>query len=186
MKYMGDEKYWENKFLSRGKTPLMPEEVIVNNVNMLKKGSIIDIACGDGRNTLFLLENKFEVTGIDFSNEALKRLQNFSKEMGYSVTTKQVDISSKNSLDEMGVYDNILICHYRFQHMKKLKEHIKSNGILFITGFGHKHVCDEKIKKEDLIYEDDISTLYEDFELINYEEINDKRGFFVTYILVKK
>ncbi|MFA9376446.1 MAG: class I SAM-dependent methyltransferase [Lachnotalea sp.] len=61
-----------------------------------KKGSFLDIACGDGRNTLFLLENGFDVTGVDFSSKALERLQIFAKQNNYLVNTKQIDLSIAN------------------------------------------------------------------------------------------
>lgn len=186
MIYMGDEEYWENEFLLRGNTHLSPESVIVENIGVFKSGSILDIACGDGRNSLFFSKNNFKVTGIDFSVEALKRLDRFSLKFGCDVITKEVNTGNENSLNDIGIYDNIVISHYKFRYMNELKNHIKTDGILLVTGFGHKHECDEKITKEDLIYKKDISILYGDFDLIDYIESDDDRGCFSTYILRKK
>lgn len=185
---MGNKEYWDNKFEKRGDNPLNPETTLVNNINLLKKGSVLDLACGDGRNTLFLLENNFEVIGVDFSDKALERLDRFAKGFNYSVTTKQLDLSKSNSLKGFGVFDNIVINHYRLnqENLNNIEKHISYNGILFISGFGKEHKVDEKIKGEDLIQAADFQVLNKSFKLIKYIESEDNRGCFVTYIFQKK
>ena len=188
MEYMGNKEYWDNKFANRSDNPLNPEKSVTENIAYLKKGSILDIACGDGRNALFLLENGFKVTGIDFSNKALERLNIFAKRNNYLVNTKQVDLSIPNSLNNIGIFDNILINHYRLskEQLEDIEKHITDNGILFICGFGHNHEIDSKIRKEDLIQPDDFENLKKSFELIKNTEIQDDRGVFVTYIFRKR
>ena len=83
MEYIGNEKYWDDKFVNRENKPLNPEKSIVENISYFKKGSVLDIACGDGRNTLFFLENSFEVTGVDFSSKGLERLETFAQKSNY-------------------------------------------------------------------------------------------------------
>lgn len=189
MEYMGDEGYWDEKFASRSDNPLSPENSLVENIRYFKKGSVLDIACGDGRNSLFLLEKDFSVTGIDFSSKALERLNMFAKRRGYFVKTIQIDLAIPNSLDDVGVFDNIIINHYRLnkQQLANIERHLTSEGILFISGFGHKHRGDSKIKKEDLIQPTDFEDIKNSFELVNYTEFLDERGFLVTYIFrIKK
>lgn len=188
MEYMGNKNYWENKFISRSDHPLAPEPSLVNNLIHLKKGSVLDIACGDGRNTLFLLEHGFQVTGIDFSAEALKRLNRFATENGFTVGTKQIDLSKPDSLNEIGRYDTIVINHYRLSksQLNNLPPHLEDDGIIFVCGFGHKHLADANIRSEDLIQPDDFSGISKAMEQIYYQEEKDNRGFFVTYIFRKK
>ena len=187
MEYMGDKTYWDNKFEVRGDKILSPEKALVNNIGYLKTGTVLDVACGDGRNALYLLKNGFDVTGIDFSNRALERLNTFGKRDGYEVKTKQVDLSISNSLNELKNFDNIVINHYRASKevLKEISKHINDDGILFVCGFGHKHKVDSKIRQEDLILESDFEEIKNMFDLIKYEENEDERGFFVTYILKK-
>lgn len=187
MEYIGNKEYWDEKFIQRNDKLLSPEDVLVNNINYFKKGTVLDIACGDGRNTLFFLENGFKVTGIDFSLNALERLDRFAKRQDCFVITQQIDLSLSSALKNMGVFDNILINHYRLnqENLADIKNHISNNGILFISGFGYKHKVDEKIREEDLIQPTDFEMLENFFELIKYIENEDDRGFLVTYIFKK-
>ncbi len=188
MEYMGNKEYWNEKFANRNDNPLSPEKSVVENIDYFKKGTVLDVACGDGRNSLFLLEKGFKVTGIDFSSKALERLNMFAKRNNYLVKTMKVDLSMPNSLNNIETFDNILINHYRLHknQFKDIKNHITDRGILFICGFGYKHEVDSKIKKEDLIQPTDFEDLKESFDLIKYIETPDDRGFFVTYIFRKR
>lgn len=188
MEYMGNRQYWDEKFEQRSNKPLSPEKSLVENIKYFNKGSVLDIACGDGRNTLFLLQNNFKVTGIDFSNKALQRLEGFAKTHKYSVDVKQADLTMPDSLKSIGIFDNIVINHYRLPkaQIDKIESNLSDKGILFICGFGHKHRVDNKIRECDLIQPDDFENIQELFELIQYVENEDERGFFVTYIFRKK
>jgi len=187
MEYMGNEKYWNEKFTNRINKLLSPERSVVENIAAFKMGSVLDIACGDGRNAMFMIKNGFKVTGVDFSNKALERLKMFAETNNYFVNTKQIDLSIINSLKDIGMFDNILINHYRLNkdQLKDIKNHLTDDGILFICGFGNKHKVDSKIKKEDLIQSTDFENINKSFEMIKYIENEDDRGFVVTYIYRK-
>ncbi|GKX28673.1 hypothetical protein SH1V18_11530 [Vallitalea longa] len=188
MEYMGDRYYWNNKFEQRNDIPLNPEKSLVENIKYLKNGSVLDVACGDGRNSLFLLQNGFKVTGVDFSDKALERLKRFAKTNKYFIEVKQADLMKPDSLDDMGIYDNIVINHYRLakQQIYNIKNNLSDKGVLFVCGFGYKHKVDNKIRECDLIQPEDFEGIKESFELLKYIENEDERGFFTTYIFRKK
>lgn len=188
MEFIGNKNYWDEKYINREDKPLSPEKSLVEYVNYFKNGSVLDIACGDGRNTLFLLEKGFAVTGIDFSNPALVRLKMFADQKNYIVDTKQIDLSLSNSLKDIGIFDNIVINHYKLseEQLADIKDLLSDDGILFICGFGSKHTVDAKIRKEDLIQPTDFEEVQKAFELIKYAENKDDRGCFVTYIFRKR
>lgn len=188
MEYMGNKEYWDEKFVKRNDNPLSPEKSLVDNIIYFKKGTVVDIACGDGRNTLFLLEKNFNVTGIDFSSKALERLSMFAKRKGYLVNTIQMDLGVPDCLDDVGAFDNIVINHYRLSKhlLDNIDGHLTNNGILFICGFGYKHKVNSKVKKEDLIQSTDFEDINSSLELVKYTEFEDKRGFFVIYIFRKR
>ena len=187
MEYIGNKEYWDEKFENRSDKLLNPEKSLVDNIKYFKKGSVLDIACGDGRNSLFLVQNNFNVTSVDFSCKALNRLKKFAERNNCFVDTKQIDLSTTNSLKDIGIFDNILINHYRLrkEQLANIGNHIVDGGILFISGFRYKHRVDSKIRKEDLIQVTDFEDVNKLFELIKYIENKDDRGFFVTYIFRK-
>lgn len=188
MDYMGDERFWDEKFSSRGDKPLSPERVVVENMKYFKRGSVLDVACGDGRNTLFLLEKGFQVKGIDFSTKALIRLERFAERYNYDVSTELVDLSKEDAFKNIGIFDNILINHFRLSEklMAQLSEHLSENGVILVSGFGYNHKQNSKIGEENLIQLRDFEPLKGHFDLLHYEEYEDIRGFFVTYIYRKK
>ena len=185
---MGNKEYWNEKFHNRSDNPLRPEASLVENLLCLKKGYVLDIACGDGRNTLFLLDQGFKVTGVDFSDKALERLKIFAERKNYLVDTIQADLSESNSLEGIGIFENIIINHYRLDRLQLMNIHknITKDGILFISGFGLNECNNSRIREEDMIDSSDLQGMDKFFELIKYEERTDDRGFFVTYIFRKR
>ena len=188
MKYMGNIDFWNQKFKNRDNQIMKPEDALVNAVSLFKEGSVLDIACGDGRNSIYLLSEGFQVTGIDFSQEALQRLRSFANHNNYSVKTYQMDLSEPQWIEKIDTFDNIIICHYRLhaEQLDKIHQYVNRNGILFITGFGHKQKVDNRISEMDLIMPEDFRTIEDHFEKIEYREFEDGRGSFVTYIFKRK
>lgn len=58
-------KEWNTLFEKR-KNKLPPEEFLVRNLGLLKGPAILDIACGNGRNALYLAGKNFRVSAVDF------------------------------------------------------------------------------------------------------------------------
>jgi SAM-dependent methyltransferase len=149
---------------------------------------VLDIACGDGRNSLYLLEKGFDVTGIDFSTEGLERLNRFAEKYGDHLETKRLDLADSNCYEKLGKFDNVIVCHYRLlvDQLKSLVNIVNDYGTVIITGFSENHKCDNRISKDELIYRKDIEILFGDFELIDESEKKDQRGSFSTYVLRKQ
>lgn len=187
MDYMGTSKFWDKKFKSKSNKLLEPEQVIGDNIGCFSGSSVLDIACGDGRNSMLFLRRGFKVTGIDFSKEALERLKEFSKDYIDNLSLIQIDLTNEGCLENIGQYDNAIVCHYRLNkhQLKHMKNIVCQNGTLLITGFSESHVCDERIGKKELIHRSDIDVLLDDFTVVKEEIITDSRGAFVTYILVR-
>ncbi|WP_242847201.1 hypothetical protein [Desulfosporosinus acididurans] len=58
---MGNKEFWNNRFSKKEDKLLSPEKSLIESIKFFKKGSVLDIACGDGRNALFLIENGFNL-----------------------------------------------------------------------------------------------------------------------------
>lgn len=180
MTYIGDLAYWDDKFKSR-KNRLSADPALVKHMDLLKKGRVLDIACGDGRNSIYMAQEGYSVVGIDFSGEALKKLDGYAKVLDLDIKTHKVDLSLDVPLSYLGLFDTIVINHFKLSsfHLRRLESLLEDKGTIFVTGFGQSHLVDEKIKEKDLILESD----FEHLKIIHKDEMTDTRGSFVTYVL---
>lgn len=131
-----DTTYSEKDFVLRG-----PDRFLVDNLSLLSKGSVLDLASGDGRNSIYLAKQGFSVTAVDFSIEALKRLEKFSSNEDVDVKTALADISDPKKVSFLGKFNNILISHYKVEDniLSVLEGMIYPGGKLIYYTFNEDH-----------------------------------------------
>lgn len=55
MKYMGDANWWDVRFNDRPLKLIGHEKILEDDINLFAEGaSVLDVACGDGRNAIYL------------------------------------------------------------------------------------------------------------------------------------
>lgn len=184
MEYMGNRNFWEQKFLSRPDSQLPPETILIEDAAFFKeKGSVLDLACGDGRNALFLAGNGFEVTAVDFSEAALNRLKRFAEKEKLTVYTQQMDLCCEENFDSLGNFDMIVCNHYRLlsKTAMQLKKHLTKNGILWINGFAECPQDNPAIRQSDLIVKEDYLQI--GYQLEDEKEYQVEEHKFIRLIL---
>lgn len=184
MEYMGNRNFWEQKFLSRPDSQLPPEALLIEDAAFFKeKGSVLDLACGDGRNALFLAGNGFEVTAVDFSEAALNRLKRFAEKERLTVYTQQIDLCCEENFDSLGNFDMIVCNHYRLlsKTAMQLKKHLTKNGILWINGFAECPQDNPAIRQSDLIVKEDYLQI--GYQLEDEKEYQVEEHKFIRLIL---
>lgn len=135
------KEYWNNLFVKRDKR-IPPENFIVEN-HLLLRGRVLDLACGDGRNALFLAEAGFDVIALDFSEEALKKIESYDKP---GVSTVLTDLNSKEDFERVGGYDSVVINHYvpRDEILLVIQDRLKEGGRLMLVAFTDIPEVEEK------------------------------------------
>lgn len=162
MKYMGDYQWWNNKFKERELNLMKHEESLEEDIKYFpRKGKILDIACGDGRNSIYLAGLGYAVHAIDFSEEALKRLNYFSKKEKLNIDTQLVDLSTNNFFVYLDKYDAIIINHYRLRPelYSILMNYINKGGILWVNGFKEIPSDNPNITESDILREEDFISM---------------------------
>ena len=86
-----------------------PDPFLVGALDYLRPGSVLDLACGTGRNSLFLAERGFEVTGVDISDVGLRRMRR-AAQRGLSVKAMEADL--ENGSAPWAAFDNVLVINY--------------------------------------------------------------------------
>ena len=148
----------------------MNKDILVKN----KENEILDLGCGIGADTLYLIERGYKVLSCDFSNEVLKSIKNNipnSKTL-YLDMIKEFPIEDdKYSLIiadlSLHYFDNKTTIHI----MKEIKRILKADGILLarvasVNDFNFGAGVGEQLEKN-YYFEGDYTKRFFDFEDVN-------------------
>ena len=83
-----DARYAERELLWSA----APNRFLVAEVEGLPPGRALDLACGEGRNAIWLAERGWKVTAVDFSRVAVERARRIAAERGVEVDFLQADL----------------------------------------------------------------------------------------------
>lgn len=130
---MWDARYREKELLwSAG-----PNQFVAEYLGDLPPGRAIDVACGEGRNTIWLAARGWEVTAVDFSGVALDRGRRLAPARRVDVEWVEADVLTWEAPQ---VYDLVLIAYLhlpsrpRQMLMAKATSWVGPGGHLFLVG----------------------------------------------------
>jgi SAM-dependent methyltransferase len=96
-RYAGAELLWTAR----------PNRFLVAEVGELPPGRALDLACGEGRNAVWLAERGWQVTGVDFADVALTKARNLAAARAVEVDWVQADLLAYSP--ERRGYDLVLL-----------------------------------------------------------------------------
>lgn len=108
-------------------------------------GHILDLGCGSGRDSLFFMDQGYDVTSVDASSEVAK--------LAGEMLGKPVEILSFHELDYSNTFDGIWACasllHCPKAEMNvvvhKMKEALKVHGVIYMSfKYGEGERVDER------------------------------------------
>lgn len=102
---MWDERYRSTELLWSSE----PNQFVRDFFNERKPGRVVDLGCGEGRNAIWLAEQGWQVTGVDFSQVALERAATLAEGRGVSGEWVRADLSEWSVPEP--TYDAALICY---------------------------------------------------------------------------
>ena len=83
-----DQRYATDELIWRAD----PNRVLVEEVSGVDPGRALDLACGEGRNAIWLAERGWVVTGVDFSPVGLAKAERLAANRGVRVTWIEEDV----------------------------------------------------------------------------------------------
>lgn len=121
---------WEEHYAATGGPDLTPAPLLGQVADLVPPGRALDLACGSGRNALYLAALAWEVVAVDSSPAAIALLRRHSATAGLSVDARQSDLESPEFLIEPGAYD--LICDFLYLQRSlfpQIREGLRPGGI---------------------------------------------------------
>ncbi|MBU0982128.1 class I SAM-dependent methyltransferase [Patescibacteria group bacterium] len=140
---MNNNKAWEKIFQKDGKVFIEPHKYMGKIVEVLKKKgakNILDLGCGSGRHTIFLVKKGFSVFGLDNSSTGLDMTREWLFEEKLSAELRQQEMTEKFPWNN-NFFDAVIsvqvIHHADIATIKKIISEIervlKKDGFLFVT-----------------------------------------------------
>jgi tellurite methyltransferase len=181
-----DEKYSAEKFYW-GTQPSSIARILFQKFPAHEDQALLDIGCGEGRDSVFFAHNGYKVTGFDSSAEGVKKSLARADQLGLSIDFFQADINEYRLQEFYEVVYSSGALHYI---PPPIREKILSNYKRFTTA-GGIHACTVPISKPFLPKDPqadkqeqdwrsgEILTYYHDWkiEFFTEEILDDKSGY---------
>jgi SAM-dependent methyltransferase len=127
-RYATDELVWRAE----------PNRFLVEEVEGLTPGRALDVACGEGRNAVWLASRGWKVVGVDFSSVALAKARRMAEDRGADVEWVEADVVSWIPL--RGVFDLVAVMYLhvpadqRRQVLANAAAALAPGGVLLVVG----------------------------------------------------
>lgn len=178
------KEHWDDRYKNKGLELSNPETFLKDSISLLKQGSMLDIACGDGCNSIFLAQQGFEVTGVDISSIALSRLKSFALKQNLAINTLCTDVEKNDDLSQLNQFDSILICRYKptDDFLNSIPDLLTLQGTLVLITFNTKTLATRDFPEKFCLQPGELKNKKWALTLIKYQETSDAHGIFDAYI----
>ena len=135
------QEYWNNVFKdSQVQFNHQTSRLLVDSAQDRKPGAAIDLGMGEGRNAIFLAQQGWHVTGVDFSDAAVALAKHRAAQLGIPLETHVANLDQFDFGSQR--WDLIALFYmHAWYHLSKtgaprrLREALKPGGLLVIEGF---------------------------------------------------
>jgi len=156
---------------------IKPADLLISYVSLFIEGTIngpiLDLACGDGRNGIFLAKKGLEVICCDVSEEALKSAKQLAAGNGVTIKIWRVDLEKigTNPLPE-DFYGGIVTFRYLFRPLIScIKRALKKGGVLIYETYTlRQHQFGKPHNPGFLLKPEELRDWFIDWEIIHYFE----------------
>lgn len=183
---MTRKPWWEANYNEQANTPDAfgrgPNPEISELINQLPANAkILDLGCGDGRNTIFLAENGFNVNAIDISPAGIGKLSKIAEQKNLSIDAEIMDMRNfvfKETYDlVIATYSFYLIEREHWMRLiRDMKANTRQNGYNAVSTFTEKIPAPDDLKEFaiGMFEEGELFNLYKDWELVFQNSFIDK------------
>ena len=193
---------WEKVYKEKGQVQSKVRDIVEDLLEFKKSGIVLDLGCGTGRHSVFLVENGFEVYAGDVSETAIKIIKEKGKPIQASVFTKEKIPFEDNFFDVIivtTVLSHSLVKDIK-ESVKEINRVLKKDGLVVFcdlsiddSHFGKgKKVEENSFEKIPGLLEhvhhfftkEEILNLFKNYKVLKYYQ--NKRFFtFHNFILEK-
>ena len=151
-----------------------PSSWLLKHEDLLKaqpKNLALDIACGSGRNALYLASLGFIVDAVDYSEAKLAMLKQQAKQLNLPIRTLLINLEKDPLPDKQ--YQVVLNFNYLQRDLfPTIKQVLLRGGLLFFETFTREHVTllQNQMNPAYLLEPGELRRAFADLQILDYRE----------------
>ena len=176
-----DKKYDTGVYLF-GENPI---PFLVENVHLLPKGKVLDVAMGEGRNGIYLATQGFEVTGLDISEKGLAKAHKLAEKNNVTIETRVVDL--ENFVLPSNTYD-VILCTYYMQRdlFQQFQSALKPGGMILVETYNEDYLKYARFSRKWALDTNELLDIFKGMRVIRYQDYDDGREAYSSIIALKQ
>jgi len=181
-----DKEKWDAKYGDGDRiSAKVPSDWLTIHTGLLSgKGKALDIAAGEGRNSIFAASLGYEVVCMDISEVALSKARALASKNNVKITTLSADLDN-NSLPE-NEYDLVLCFNFLERNLfPEIHNTLKTGGILFYETFTVDYLKYSSFKRQWVLEHNELLKTFEGFRILRYREVDENQEAFASLIAKK-
>ena len=150
---------WNARYRATPDVTREPAQLLVDAAGALPPGRALDLACGAGRNALWLASRGWEVVAIDGAEEAIRIVRS----EGAGIDARVMDLESGAALPfEDEAFDLVAILYYLHRPLfAEAKRVVRRGGLI---------VCAVKMRGTYRVKPGELAQHFEDCEVLRFSE----------------
>ena len=174
-----DKRKWDEKYRKKSEL-LRPREASVNIKKFVKKSvgaRALDLACGAGRNTIYLAKQGYAVDALDIAEVALDALavEAVREDVQELVNAQLLDLDSFVPANER--YELVVMMNFLDRMLiDRAKQGLKRGGLFIVETYMDDLINEtKKSNVNNLLKKEELKILFEEgYELLHYDEFENE------------
>lgn len=163
------KKEWDRKYSSgEGISERSPSRLLMEFLPLLPRGKALDIACGEGRNAIYLAKNGYEVDAVDISEVAVNKARTAAGDLRTSFI--QADLTEFRIPED--TYDVIVNFNYLERSIvSSIKDGLRKGGyLIFETYTLEQREFGPPRNPDFLLGPNELLNMFRDLHIVYYRE----------------
>jgi tellurite methyltransferase len=149
----------------------VPHPLLVEAARDLRPGRALDLACGTGRNALWLAERGWSVTAVDGSATAVEILVSRAGREGVTINAQVADLEKAEFTIEPAHYDLIAMCYYSQRDLiEPCKRGVAPGGVMIAITLLMEPAKERSTFR---LQPDELRGYFADWDMMHYREGTD-------------
>ncbi len=166
-----DKEKWNAKYGSSAcLAGREPSPWLADHAGLLSgQGVALDIAMGEGRNTLFAASLGYDVLGVDISDVGIARAESLARENKLTIRTRVADLDHYSIEDD--TYDLILCFYFLNRNLfESIPKGLRPGGVLMFETFTVDYLQYSGFRREWVLEKNELLEAFPGLSVLDYRE----------------